>query len=184
MLFALFAHLLSTHIVMSRFRLVGICQILALSMQKEILKKSPLFQGMTNYQMRKAILISERQAFKKGDLLVEQGTVGRSMYLILSGKVEIVRKIGSAEKSIAVLEAGEIFGEISYIAATNRTADVLALTPVEALRFDYQKLSKDLKFFPHIIAKLNFNISFILGRRLADLLENMAPRSEKKENPD
>ncbi len=184
MLFALFANLLITPIIMSRIRLVGLHQILALSMQKEILKKSALFQGMTDYQMRKAILISETHEFKEGTLLVEQGTVGRSMYLILSGKVEISRKIGSDEKSLTILKAGDIFGEISYIAATNRTANVRALTPVEALRFDYQKLSKDLKFFPRIIAKLNFNISFILGRRLADMLGNMAPRSEKKDNSD
>ncbi len=184
MLFALFANLLITPIIMSRVRLVGLYQILALSMQKEILKKSPLFQGMTNYQMRKAILISETHEFKKGDLLVEQGTVGRSMYLILSGKVEIIRQVRGEKKRITTLNAGDIFGEISYITSTNRTADVQALTPVEALRFDYQKLNKDLKFFPHLIAKLNFNISFILGKRLADLLESMAPRPEKKENPE
>jgi len=31
-------------------------------------------------------------------------------------------------------------------------------------------MAKDLKFFPHIVAKLNFNISSILGTRLADVL--------------
>jgi hypothetical protein len=39
------------------------------------------------------------------------------------------------------------------------------------LRFDHDKLEKDLAFFPHIMAKLNYNISGILGRRLADMVE-------------
>ena len=179
MLFALFANLLITPIIMTRIRLVGLCEILTLSLQKEILKNSPLFHGMTNYQMRKAIIISETNEFEKGELLVKQGTTGRSMYLILSGKVEIVRRVDGNDKHIASLEAGQIFGEISYITSTSRTADVRALTPVEALRFDYQKLNKDLKYFPHIIAKLNFNISFILGKRLTSLMEKLPPRSEK-----
>ena len=52
-----------------------------------------------------------------------------------------------------------------------------ATTPVSALRFDYEKLKKDLKLFPNIIAKLNFNISCILGERLAEVVETMSKKS-------
>jgi len=184
-LFALFSNLLITPIIMSRIRLVGLYQILALSMHKEVLEKSPLFQGMSNYQMRKAILISELHEFKEGELLVEQGTIGRSMYLILSGQVDVVRRSESKAKSVAVLDAGQVFGEIGYIKEIQRTADVRALTRVEALRFDYKRLKKDLKFFPHIVANLNFNISCILGERLADVMaamDGMAAEPEQKES--
>lgn len=100
------------------------------------------------------------------------------MYLILSGRVEIVRQTGSGPKHIAFEDVGKILGEIGYIAETHRTADVRAVTPVEVLRFDYQKLNKDLKFFPRIGAKLNLNISIILGMRLAEVMKKLAPRSE------
>lgn len=181
MLFALFANLLITPIIMSRIRLIGLYQILALSMHKEVLERSPLFQGMSSYQMRKAILISELNEFDERELLVEQGTVGRSMYLILSGKVEVVRRSVSKSKRIAVLGAGEILGEIGYVREIQRTADVRALTRVEALRFDYLKLKKDLKFFPYTVSNLNFNISCILGERLADAMDGIIPRTEKDE---
>lgn len=168
MIFALFANLLITPIIMSRVRLVGLYQILALKMHRQVLEKSPLFQGMTHYQMRKAILISELNEFEQGELLVKQGTRGSSMYLLLSGTAEIIRKKRNEEKSIVCLGPGQIFGEIGYVRQIRRTADVRALTPVAVLRFDYLKLEKDLKFFPFIIARLNFNISRILGERLAD----------------
>lgn len=180
MIFALFANLVITPIIMSRTRLVGLHQILALSNQLKTIEKSPLFYGMSNYQMRKAILIPELTQFTEGELLVKQHTVMRSMYLILSGKVEIVRQNENKSKKITELEAGQIFGEISYITAAERTADVKAITPVEALKFDYDKLNNDLKFFPYIIAKLNFNISAIIGKRLAGLLDDM----ELRENAD
>ncbi len=182
MLFALFANLLITPIIMSRIRLVGLYQILGLSMHKEVLSKSPLFLGMTNYQMRKAILITELHKFEEGELLVEQGTVGRSMFLILSGQVEVLRRAKGKPKRVAVLEAGEFFGEIGYIKETLRTADVKAVTRVEALRFDYEKLKKDLKFFPHIVANLNLNISRVLGERLADVLDKLDQTGPPEEN--
>lgn len=70
----------------------------------------------------------------------------------------------------AELTAGDVFGEVGYIQEIERTADVIATAPVAALNFDYNRMAKDLKFFPHIVAKLNFNISSILGTRLADVL--------------
>jgi len=149
-------------------RLVGLYQILALKMHHQVLEKSPLFNGMTNYQMRKAILISELSEFEQGQLLVKQGTQGRSMYLILSGTADVIRKQRNEERCIACLGPGQIFGEIGYVRQILRTADVRAASPVAVLRFDYLKLEQDLKFFPFIIAKLNFNISCILGERLAE----------------
>ena len=172
MLFSIFANLLITPIIMARIRLVGLYQILAMSVDTEVLDSSVLFQNMTDYQRRKAILISEIHEFKKGDLLVEQDTIGRDMYLILSGKAEVIRKDEGDLRSLAMLKPGQVFGEIGYIRETERTADVVATEDVSALRFDYERMQKDLKFFPNIIAKLNFNISYILGKRLADMVGN------------
>jgi predicted RND superfamily exporter protein len=170
MLFSIFANLLITPIIMARIRLVGLYQILAMSVDKEVLDGSVLFQNMTDYQRRKAILISEIHEFKKGELLVEQDTVGRDMYLILSGEVDVIRKDDGESRSLATLKPGQVFGEIGYIRETERTADVVATEDVSALRFDYERMQKDLKFFPNIVAKLNFNISYILGKRLADMV--------------
>ena len=55
MLFAVYANLLITPIIMSRVRLVGLYEILVMRMQKDLLKKSPLFAGMSSYQIRKAM---------------------------------------------------------------------------------------------------------------------------------
>jgi len=171
MLFSIYANLLITPIIMTRVRLVGLYQIIGMSIDKKVLEDSPLFQNMTNYQRRKAVLISELSECEEGDLLVEQGTVGRDMYLILSGEAEVIRHDGNGEShKLATLLPGSIFGEIGYIRETERTADVKALSKISALRFDYERMQKDLKFFPQIVAKLNFNISYILGERLADMV--------------
>jgi uncharacterized protein len=180
MVFALFANIVITPLILSRTRLVGLYQIWSLSVHKEILQKSPLFQGMSDYQMRKTILISEMKEFEEGDLLVEQGTFGRSMFVVLAGQVEVARRTDARTQRIAVLGPGQVFGEVGYINEIQRTADVRALTRVEALRFDYRKLRKDLKFFPNLVANLNFNISFILGERLASAMGALCLPEEKE----
>ena len=172
MLFSVFANLLVTPMVMSRIRLVGLYEILAMSVQRQVLENSPLFQGMTSYQVRKAILISELNEVAAGTRLIEQGTMGSSMYLVVSGELEVVRRDGDAERRLALLKPGDVLGEIGFIRATRRTADVRTLGPVSVLRFDREKLENDLRFFPGIAAKLNFNISCILGQRLADMVES------------
>jgi uncharacterized protein len=172
MLFSIFANLLITPIIMSRIRLVGLYQILSMSIDREVLDNSPLLRNMSNYQRRKAILISELHEFEEGELLVEQDTIGRNMHLILSGQAEVIRRDGGDSRSLAILKPGQVFGEVGYIRETERTADVVATEKVSALRFDYERMQKDLKFFPNIVAKLNFNISYILGERLADMVGN------------
>ena len=178
MLFSLFANLLITPLVMSRVRLVGLYQILALRMHRDVIRDSPLFRGMSNYEMRKAIVISELHEKSAGQLLVKEGTYGTSMYLILEGQVDVTRSAKGGQRRLATLGPGQIFGEIGFVKQIRRTADVKALTPVEALRFDYLKLEKDLKFFPFIIAKLNFNISRVLGERLAETNEKLSAEKQ------
>jgi hypothetical protein len=170
MLISIFANLMITPIVMARVRLVGLYQILAMKVDPQVLEDSPLFRHMTEYQRRKAIVISELRECEAGQLLVEQDTMERSMYLILSGEVQVIRRDNGAERLLATLRPGQIFGEIGYVHEMRRTADVRAVTPVTALRFDYERMEKDLRFFPNIVAKLNFNISYILGERLADMV--------------
>ena len=170
MLFSVFANLLITPL-MSRIRLVGLYEILAMSMPREALEGSLLFHGMSAYQIRKTILLSELREYRDGEHLIEQGTMGRSMYLVVEGQIEVVRHDGAVRVRRALLGPGEVFGEIGFVHEAYRTADVRALSAVSVLRFDHDRLQKDLALFPHIMAKLNFNISGILGKRLAEMVE-------------
>lgn len=155
-------------LVLPRMRLVGLYDILALSGRGRELASSPLFAGFSTYQMRKMILLSELREFRNGACVIEQGSFDSSMYLVLSGEVEVVRRTEEGERHVATLGPGEVFGEIGFVRETYRTADVRAIGEVSVLRFEHQRLERDLKLFPNIMAKLNFNICGILGKRLAE----------------
>ncbi|MBF0454704.1 MAG: MMPL family transporter [Magnetococcales bacterium] len=182
--FAVIADLLITPIIMRRVRLIGFAQILALKVRGDVVEKSPLFHGMSLFEVKKTILISELKLFNTGDILMRQGAVGKSLGLILSGSVEVlIQKEGEGGMHrVAVLTPGQIFGEIGFIRATRRVANIQALEPVEILVFDFDQLQQGMKFFPQIAAKLNLNISRVLGNRLADVLARKTVES-KPEKP-
>ena len=90
---------------------MGLSQILSISVQQSVLRQYPLFKGMSNYQIRKAILISELAEFNMGDFIAHEGEFARSMFLVLKGKVQIVKKDSGECQPVAVLEAGDTFGK-------------------------------------------------------------------------
>ncbi len=171
LLLSALANLILMPLLMSHIRLVGLYEILALSMQREALEASPLFQGMSDFQIRKTILISDLVDVAAGHCLITQGSIDRSMYVVVNGQFEVVRREGGGAQRRAVVGPGDVIGEIGFVRETRRIADVRALEPASALRFDYARLKKDLAYFPYLMNRLNFNISGILGKRLAEVVE-------------
>jgi CRP/FNR family transcriptional regulator, cyclic AMP receptor protein len=67
--------------------------------------------------------------FDAGDVIFEEGSTGRELYVVLDGQVEIV-KIGATGKTVLVtLGKGEFFGEMAVIDGSARSATAVAATP-------------------------------------------------------
>jgi predicted RND superfamily exporter protein len=168
MAFAMLANLLVTPLLMKRIRLVGVWEIVALEVGRKVLFESPLFRNMTPYQIRKAILLAHMEQRIAGEEVTVQGERGRSMYLLLSGSADVLRREGEHEEWLATLGAGEVFGEIGYLGEAERIATVRTREDSRLLRFDVEAMERALRFYPGIAARLNRNIIRILGHRLEE----------------
>lgn len=72
-------------------------------------------------------VLRERQ-FVAGDLVVNEGEIGSDLFLLLAGEVAVLRTgARSEQKQVAVIGAGEIFGEMSFLDRKPRTASVRAV---------------------------------------------------------
>ncbi|HXX31698.1 MAG TPA: Crp/Fnr family transcriptional regulator [Myxococcaceae bacterium] len=60
--------------------------------------------------------------FPKSTVLFREGETGKEMYVLQSGKVVITKKVREVEKTLAVLGAGEFFGEMALISNKPRNA--------------------------------------------------------------
>ncbi len=62
--------------------------------------------------------------FPKGTVLFREGELGRNMFIIQKGKVQVQKRVGSDEKVLAELGEGEFFGEMALLMGMDRSATV------------------------------------------------------------
>jgi CRP-like cAMP-binding protein len=109
-----------------------------------------------------------------GDLVVRQGSTEREMYLILDGTFEVV----TATRQIAILEKGDVFGEIAFFRERGaRAATVRAMTEGRVLVLRRSFLEELTHKEPEAAFRLFMNLGGVLAERLA-LATSAPPRDE------
>jgi PAS domain S-box-containing protein len=99
------------------------------------------------------------KTYQKGDPLFLEGDDSQDLYFLVSGRLEVLK----GDKKIAEMtEPGSLFGELSSLLGTKRTATVQAEDEVRVLRVPKGQVSTFLKDFPSVGQK----ITEILARRL------------------
>ena len=71
--------------------------------------------------------------YASGCVLFREGDAGTCMYVVQSGTVEIRRKVGDAERVLAVLPPGEFFGEMAILNGRPRSATAVVREPARLL---------------------------------------------------
>ncbi len=71
-----------------------------------------------------------------GTTIVRQGAPAEKFFIIVAGRVEVVRDDGGSERLVATLGPGQFFGEVAILRDMPRTATVRALTGVSLLTMD------------------------------------------------
>jgi CRP-like cAMP-binding protein len=74
----------------------------------------------------------EFEIFQEGEDIVQEGTLGDSFYLILSGSATVHSRRTSM--ALATLKGGEFFGEMSLLEPVQRSATVRAAELCEVFR--------------------------------------------------
>ena len=67
--------------------------------------------------------------FDVGDVIFEEGSAGRELYVVLDGEVEIAKLNGQTKTVIVTLGKGEFFGEMAVIDGSSRSATAIAASP-------------------------------------------------------
>ena len=60
------------------------------------------------------------------DVIFEEGSTGRDLYVVLDGKVDIAKVNGASKAVIVSLGKGEFFGEMAVIDGSSRSATAIA----------------------------------------------------------
>jgi serine/threonine protein kinase len=90
----------------------------------DFVNHAAFFRNFTKEQIKEMLTAVSILKFTKGEVIVAEGDIDDTFYIILDGSV----KIRKNDKDIASIVAGECFGEMAYISGQARTATVLAET--------------------------------------------------------
>ncbi len=74
--------------------------------------------------------------FPAGAVVFEEGDPGSRMYVIQSGEVRIVKRVGNRAITLAHLGAGEAFGEMALLEGQPRSATAIVAAPSRILEID------------------------------------------------
>lgn len=125
---------------------------------EEFLGRVPIFANCTPEEIGAVSAVAQESGFQTGQIIVTQGTPGQAFYLILSGRVEIVRD----GQSLGAFGPGDFFGEMSLLDHAPRSATIKALEPTVCLMLSSWDFKALLEKHPSIAVKL----LEILSRRL------------------
>jgi CRP-like cAMP-binding protein len=131
----------------------------------------PLFAGLDKASLESLEAFTFRKKFAPGAVIVEEGRTGNGLYIVLSGRVEVVKGLGGPNPQVAaVLGAAEPFGEMALLGDWKRSASVRALEEVECLGMDRWAFLAHLNREPQLAVKM----LQMLAERLAQTNERLA----------
>jgi len=116
-----------------------------------------------------------------GNTLFAEGDDARDMYVVLAGEVEVLKHSKTGiESRVALLGAGDWFGEMSILDIQPRSATVRAVAPSRLLRISAANLDALYRFDLKSYAIIVLNLAREMSRRLrvadgilADLVANV-----------
>ena len=123
---------------------------------RELLDKVPLFKYCSPALKDVLLMALKPQTFAPDGYIVREGEVGKEIYFISRGKVEITSNEG--HNSHGTLEGGDYFGDLSLILREKRTASVRALTYCELFkldRTDFNRIKDEYPEFRDVLTEMS-----------------------------
>jgi cAMP-dependent protein kinase regulator len=114
------------------------------------LARVPLFSACSKAELRAISKLGTEVDAPDGAVLTEQGAPGSEFCLLLDGSVRCL----AGGKQLAVLGAGDFFGEMALLDRGPRRATVIADGPVRLLVLDAREFNRLLDTSPSITRKL------------------------------
>ena len=107
----------------------------------------------------------ETKNLQRGDVLFSEGDTPESMYIVLSGRIAIAignQPIDGRESVLALMERGDLFGELALLDNGKRSAMARAIEPSSLLQIPYSIVRQQLQLNPTML----WGVTKLLAMRL------------------
>ncbi|MDJ0837746.1 MAG: MMPL family transporter [Acidobacteriota bacterium] len=177
MIYALMTDLFINPVLLLTIQLITLWDFIGLKLREETMRESLIFKGLSISEIKKVILLGSLRKVDRDQMVLREGEPGEEMYVILSGYVRIFLE-KNRDQTIAVMEEGDVLGEMAMLGEGFRTASAEALYDLELLRIDAHALDRVTRREPRIAAKLYANISRVLIERVRETTQTAVHETE------
>jgi CRP/FNR family transcriptional regulator, cyclic AMP receptor protein len=125
-----------------------------------VLAAVPLFEGLSKRHLKKVASIAEMADFMQDARIVKEGDDGDSFYVALVGEAKVTVK----GRTVHRILPGDHFGEISLLDGGERTATVIAVTPMTLLMIQRKSFLRELEPDPEVAVSLLEGLARMIRR--------------------
>jgi CRP/FNR family cyclic AMP-dependent transcriptional regulator len=149
----------ATHIPLQPAGLMGYWDHVTPADWAEVLATFPVFSGIPNRRLRRLVRRATFAQYGPGDVVVEQGAPGDSLYVILSGTAR-----ARGKPAARTLRTGDYFGELSLLDGVPRSATVVATDDLHVMRLPGASFLRLAQHNPSISLELLSNVGWQVRR--------------------
>ena len=93
-----------------------------------LFQKTALFGGLDDMDLDAVLAGASDREFRRGDVIFREGDEPGEMYVVVSGRIAIANKsIDGRESMVALMESGDLFGEMGLFSGRGRSAEARSL---------------------------------------------------------
>jgi CRP/FNR family transcriptional regulator, cyclic AMP receptor protein len=130
---------------------------------RELLASSALFAGLNADELDAVIRAAARRELRRGDVLFAEGDDSDQLFLVESGRIAMSqRSVDGRESVIALMERGDLFGEMPLFDGLGRSAEARALEPSAVTVVDYEPVRAIYEDRPTLL----WSVVALLSQRL------------------
>lgn len=136
-----------------------------------LLRRTELFAAMAPDVVAEIARAARVLDLRRNDLLFDEGAEADELYLVRSGRVAIAKHAADGRESVvALMEEGDLFGEMSLFDGEGRSAAARALEPSEVLAVPFEPIRASFEAEPGLLR----HVVALLARRLRATDEALA----------
>jgi CRP/FNR family transcriptional regulator, cyclic AMP receptor protein len=139
---------------------------------EELLAQSNFFSGASADDLVRLVGSGTDKELVRGDVLFHEGDAADALYLVLSGRLAIViaNPIDRRESVVALMERGDLFGELGLLDGRPRSAMARALEASRVLSIPYEPAGEMFRNDPQLL----WGVTELLAGRLRSMDEVLA----------
>jgi CRP-like cAMP-binding protein len=131
-----------------------------------VLAEVELFGSLPPEAVERVAAAAQQRTLRRGDVLFHESDPGEELFVVESGRIAIANKsFDGRESVVALMEAGDVFGEMSLFDGQGRSAEARALEPSRVYAVPFEPLRSLFREQPDLL----WSVVELLARRIRNM---------------